>query len=322
MKRMFSAFVLSLFVGVLASACEGTTGGEAFTFPAYAAGAKGAGEGFPTTYVYTMNGEKVTKRFTVQLTYAQMYVGAIYVNAAPAQTGSTFDTPACIDTGTYCAQVYDGLEVNLLSATPQAFPVEGTGSVSPGADVGLSWQLYLVDGDVNMPVNGNYTLAGALVPDTADLAGTAKLEPDGPVFEWSAVVTINTNNRGEPAQDPGQPGANPICLQRIVNINPIDIPFSSGGTLLLTIDPRTWFPSGTGGIDFSSLPLASMSQCTEQMYQGQTYDGPDNEYCIPNASNLGGGELGAQQGAALFTGIKTAGNAGFTLTYSSPEGGD
>jgi hypothetical protein len=282
---------LALFLaGIALEACNGTTGDELVSFPAYAAGAKGAGDPF------SVNG------YTIQLSYAHMYVGAIYVNEAPAGSGGTFDTPACISQGVYCAQVPDGLDVDLLSTQRQMFPVQGSGS----ADLGLSWELYLTQGDVNAPDNSGFG-----VPDTADLIGTATREKDGKVFSWAATVTINESNRGEPAQDPGQPGLNPICKQRIIELGGINLQLFQGGALLLTIDPRGFFELP---IDFSELPSVASSQCVP----GQSSMYGDAVYCIPNASNLSGGVLGSEQGNTLYTGIFTAGNAAFTLSYSSP----
>jgi hypothetical protein len=180
--------------------------------------------------------------------------------------------------------------------------VQGSGS----ADVGLSWEIYLTQGDVNNPENGGFG-----VPDTADLIGTAKREADGKVFSWAATVTINQSNRGQPAQEPGQPGLNPICKQRIIELGGIDLKLFPGGSLVLTIDPRGWFDLP---IDFSALPSVASSEC--QLDQNSMYG--DAEYCIPDASNLSGAVLGSQQGINLFTGIFTAGNGAFNLTYSSP----
>jgi hypothetical protein len=288
-RRVLPAFVALFLAGAAAAACNGTTGDQLISFPAYAAGAKGAGDPF------SANG------YTIQLTYAHMYVGAIYVNEAPAQNGGTFNTPACIDQGVYCAQVPAGLDVDLLSTKPQQFPGQGNGS----ADLGLSWELYLTQGDVNNPNN-----AGFGIPNTADLVGTAKRQSDGQVFSWAATVTINASNRGKPAQQPGQPGLNPICKQRIIEIGDIDVRLSPGGTLNLTIDPRAWFHLP---IDFSALPSVASAQCTTD--QSSLYG--DAQTCIPDASNLSGGTLGSQQGINLFTGISTGGNAAFSLTYSS-----
>jgi hypothetical protein len=288
-RRLVVPSLALLLVGAVVGACNGTTGDQLFTFPAYAAGATDAGHPFSS------NG------FTIQLTSAQMYLGAVYVNEAPAQNGSTFNTPACIDTGIYCAQVPGGVEVNLLSATPQPFSVQGSAS----ADLGQSWQLYLVDGDVNEP-----TTFG--VPNTADIAGTATRQSDGKVFSWAATITINPENRGEAAQNAGQPGANPICQQRIINFAGLDLPLSPGGSMLLTIDPRAWF---TLPIDFSTLPSITSPECT--LDQSSMYP-PSAEYCIPDSSNLPGSDLGSEQGVNLFTGMFDSGSAGFALTYSSP----
>jgi hypothetical protein len=288
-SRRVSTLVV-LLGGIVVGSCNGTTGDQLVTFSAYAAGAEGAGDPF------TVNG------YTIQLTYAHMYIGAIYVNEAPAGSGGTFDTPACISQGIYCGQVPAGLDVDLLSTERQPFPVQGTGS----ADLGLSWELYLTQGDVNAPNNSGFG-----VPDTADLIGTATRESDGKVFAWAATVTINESNRGEPAQDPGQPGLNPICKQRIIELGGIRLQLFQGGSLLLTIDPRGWFNLP---IDFSTLPSVASSQCE---IDPNTMVG-DAEYCIPDSSNLSGGILGAQQGITLFTGIFVGGSAAYTLAYASP----
>jgi hypothetical protein len=286
-RRGIVSTVALVLAGIVVDACNGTTGDLLVTFPAYAAGAMDAGDPF------TVNG------YTIQLTYAHMYVGAIYVNEAPAGSGGTFNTPACISQGVYCAQVPDGLDVDLLSTERQAFPVQGSGS----ADLGLSWELYLTQGDVNSADNSGFG-----VPDTADLVGTATRESDGKVFSWAAAVTINEGNRGEPAQEPGQPGLNPICKQRIIELGDINLTLAPGDSLLLTIDPRGWFKLP---IDFSTLPSVTSPQC--QLDQSTMYG--EAEYCIPDSSNLAGGMLGSQQGSTLFTDIFTAGSAAYSLAY-------
>jgi hypothetical protein len=290
-RRRIAAIAAHLLIGVAAAACNGTTGDELVTFSAYAAGAKGAGDRFSS------NG------YAIQLTYAHMYIGAVYVNEAPASSGGTFNTPACISQGVYCAQVPWGLDVDLLSTEPQMFPLQGSGS----ADLGLSWELYLTSGDVNNP-----DISGFGVPDTADLIGTATRESDGMVFSWMATVTINGGNRGETAQDPGQPGLNPICKERIIELSNISLTLAPDDSMLLTIDPRGWF---LVPIDFSTLPSVMSTQCEGN--QNSVYGNAN--YCIPDSNNLSGGELGSQQGYTLFmNGILTAGPSAYTLTYLSP----
>lgn len=298
MRRLRISLVALVATAMAAAACNGTTGDQLITFPVYAAGARDAGQPFKA-------GE-----WTIQLTYAHMYVGAIYVNEAPSQNGSTFNTPACIEEGVYCGQVTTGLDVDLLNPSPQAFPVQGSGS----ADLGLSWELYMVDGDVNAPQNNYVTDVNGThqARNTADLQGTATRASDGKTFSWYATITINAENRGEPAQEPGQPGLNPICHQRIINFAGISMQLHQGGQMLLTIDPRTWFPATPLPIDFSTLPLASDNNCNPD---GSTPEMGTAEYCIPDSSRLSGGDLGSQQGQTLFSALSTAGSVGFNLTY-------
>jgi len=293
MMSRFVACTAVVLVATATYACNGTTGDLLVTFPAYASGVPGASAPF------SVNG------YTIQLTYAHMYIGAVYVDEAPASSGGTFNTPACISQGVYCAEVTTGLDVDLLSTEQQPFPVPGSGS----ADLGLSWELYLTSGDVNNPTNSGFG-----VPNTADLVGTATRESDGAVFSWAASVTINADNRGQPSQQPGQPGLNPICKQRILELANISLTLSPGVSMLLTIDPRGWFKLP---IDFSSLPSVDSSQC--QGNQNAIYllnPGPID--CIPDSSNLSGSVVGSQQGQTLFKGIFTAGSAAYALTYLSP----
>ncbi len=263
----------SVAFAALAAACNGTTGDALVTFPAYASGAPGAGEAF------AVNG------FSVQLTSAKMRIGAVYVDEAPLASGA--EGPSCIDPGVYSAQVPGGVEVDLLSSAPQEFSVLGNGT----ADLGLSWDLWLTDGDIN-EVNTAHMV---------DLQGSATRGADGAVFSFGAIVTINEGNRQIPVSDPSQPGLNPICKQRIVQIGGIQLKPFGGGALYVEVDPRQWFALG---LDFSTLPAVASAAC-----QGIDPD-PDfgnAQYCIPD-TNFGTG-LGASQGQLLFSGIHTGGSA-------------
>ncbi len=266
------------------ASCTGSTGDELITFPAYAAGAEGASAPF------SVNG------YTLQLTMAQMYIGAVYIDEAPPSTAS--ESPICINPGVYAAQVPGGVEVNLLSTSPQPFAVQGNGT----ADLGQSWELWLVDGDVNAPENTTST-----APNIVDLQGTATRESDGAVFTWAATVNINQSNRGIPVSDPSQPGANPICKQRILEEGGIHQQLFAGGQLLVTVDPRGWFNTA---IDFSTLPNVATDEC--EIDNSSIFG--NAEYCIPDTS-FGTG-LGANQGAALFNSIYTGGPAAYTLAFT------
>jgi hypothetical protein len=320
-----------------AASCNGTTGDELVPrFSAFAAGVAGAAEPF------TSGG------FRVQLTTAKMHIGAVYFDESPPSTGA--ESPICIASGVYAAQVPGPVDVDLLSTTPQQFSVYGNGS----ADTAVSWQIWLTDGDVNASNRAHMV----------DLEGVATRVSDGAQFSFGAVVSIN-GNRLPAASDPSQPGQSPICKQRIIQIGGIDVPFFPGGTLFLTIDPRAWFNLN---LDFSTLPAVTSGACLDTdplVYPlvndpsayalaaeipesnatcgasalpccvadgGATADdggcgspltctssdpaggvcGPT--YCIPDTNFASG--PGASQGLNLFTGIQTGGSEAYSVRYS------
>jgi len=222
-----------LLVMGLVVACNGTTGDTLLTFSAYASGVQGAAEPF------TAGG------FTIQLTTATMRIGALYFDEAPPGTG--FDGPVCIASGIYAAQVPGPVTVDLLSPTPQEFSVYGNGT----ADTALSWQVWLTDGDVN---EVNFTPVVQVEGIATDASGKAT--------SFGAVVTINDVNRSKGSPDPSQPGLDPICKERIVQI-PTSLAFFPGGTLYVTVDPRVWFTQQAEPIDFSAgqLPVITDPNC-------------------------------------------------------------
>jgi hypothetical protein len=283
-RAIFGAASLAV-VALAAASCNGTTGDELITFPAYAQGAPGAGQPF------SVNG------WTIQLTFAQMWIGAVYVDEAPLATGA--ESPIGTNPGVYAAQVPCGVQVDLLSSQPQPFTqCQGNGT----ADLGQSWELWLVDGDVNAATNSGFD-----VPNIVDLQGTATRNSDGTSFSWAATVNINQANRGIPTGDPSQPGLNPICKQRVLEEGGIDKQLFANGQLVVTVDPRGWFNQQ---IDFSSLPTVASDAC--ELDQSSIYG--DAQYCIPDTS-FGTG-LGATQGANLFTGIETGGPAAYSISFT------
>jgi hypothetical protein len=283
--------IAAALVGLAALSCNGTTGDAIITFPAYASGAAGAAEPFSS------NG------YTIVLTKARMYIGAVYVNEAPP--GSSFASPVCTNPGVYAAQVPAGVDVDLLSTARQPFPLKGNGT----ADLGQSWELWLTDGDVNSASSSRFG-----VPNVVDLQGTATRDADGAAFSFAATVNINQDNRGVPGSDPAQPGLNPICKQRIVALGGIALQLSPGGALVVRVDPRGWFNQA---IDFSTLPSVASRDCS--IDPASVFG--DAKYCIPDSSNLPGSDLGAQQGVAIYTGILTAGPAAYSIAYE-PVSGD
>jgi hypothetical protein len=312
-----------------AAACYGTTGDALVTFSAYAQGTPVAAQPF------------VVNGFTIQLTAAHMYIGALYFDESPPST--SFDQPVCIATGVYAAQVPGPVPVpvDLLSAKPEEFSVYGNGS----ADVAVSWQIWLTNGDINEANLGTHMV---------DLEGTATR--GGQAYSFGAIVTVN-NNRLSPVTNPATPGENPICKERIIQLAPIDIRFSNGGTLTVTIDPRGWFNEN---IDFSTLPQVTDENCLQgdpllpvnpsdyalalETSSGDAGCGSSAQpcctddagtplatggcdgaltcndgvcgpmYCIPNTNFAMG--AGALQGQELFNGILTGGPAAYSVTYS------
>jgi len=315
--------VFGLAVAIVA--CNGTTGDQLVTFRAYARGVPEAGQPF------------VVGGYTIQLTTAKMRIGALYFNQAPPATGA--QSPICIAQGVYAAQVPGPVEVDLLSSKLQEFTVYGNGS----ADVAESWQIWLTDGDINE----------ANLSHMVDLEGTATAADQ--TYSFGAIVTIN-DNRLAPVSDPAQPGENPICKQRIIQIGGIHVGFFQGGTLTITVDPRAWFSEN---IDFSGLPLVTDTNCIEgdpslplnasdyalaPESPPETTCGSSSQACCTDTagvplstgacsasfacnSNVCGPAVcipntnfatgdGATQGHELFVGIQTAGPAAYQVTYS------
>jgi hypothetical protein len=232
MRRL--ALLVPLLLGPVVFSCNGTTGDQLITFSAYASGVQGAAQPF------------TAGNFTIQLTAARMFLGAVYFNEAPPG-GSGFDGAVCIASGVFAAQVPGPVTVDLLSTTPQEFSVYGSGT----ADTALSWQVWLTDGDVN---EVNFT-------PIVQVEGTAT-DASGNATSFGAVVTINLVNRSTGSTDPNQPGLNPLCRDRIVQI-PTTLPFFQGGSLYVTIDPRVWFTQQSEYIDFSDgkLPQITDPDC-------------------------------------------------------------
>jgi len=214
---------------VALGAC-GTTGGDLVAFDVVAEGVPGA---------RTLD---TGLGWHVELSRARLHIGAVYLNLAVPISGS--QETACILPGIYTAEELAPLDVDVLDATAQAFPQRATGT----NDEARTGEVWLTGGDIN---------ADADATVIADLAGVAS-NPTA-TLPFTATITIGTANRGIQASDPSQPSQHPICKQRIVSPIPIDLRPHDGGTLVLAIDPRTWFanvdftalvPDGAGGFVF------------------------------------------------------------------------
>ena len=225
-KRSF----LPLILGLALTSCIGTTGSDLFTFDAAAAGPVDAVAGQPLSF-------STGRGYQVTLTRAKVHVGAVYLNKATPISGA--QATSCVLPGIYVAQVTEGLDVDALSPVLQPFPVKGE-AIEARAIAGEVW---LTGGDVNAAQDSTVIL---------DVAGTA--EKAGVAYPFEGKLTIGENRLG-PINDPSQPGAHPICKERVVSPIPVHLDVRSGGSLLVRVDPRGLFQN----VEFSGLDRASDS---------------------------------------------------------------
>ncbi|HEX4515561.1 MAG TPA: hypothetical protein VH054_18570 [Polyangiaceae bacterium] len=245
---------IASFAVVLVAACIGTTGGQIVDFPAAAAGAADATSPFLFDET-TIAGHT----WHVTLTTATLHIGAAYLDQALPISGAG-DTN-CILPGTYTAEVLgtssdgglDGLDVDLLSPTPQLFPSPGHGTTAPA----LAAQVWLTGGDVN-----------AITDDTKILvvAGSAS-DDGGATFPFEGTITIGNNRVPSDVTT----GANPPCKQRIVSPIGTTTSVQTTGGLLLRVDAKALFTN----VDFSQLTKFSSTY-------GFSDDPTSTEYTQPS----------------------------------------
>ena len=209
---------------LLCAGCIGTTGGDVVDFPVAAAGPALAVAGTPYAFV-------TDRGWNVTLTQATLHVGALYLSENAPISGA--QTTGCILPGTYVAQVTTGMDVDLLSGTPQRFAVLGHGTTLPS----VTGQVWLTGGPIDTSSDSTPILV---------IAGTA--DRNGEQRPFTGRITISDNRLS--GSTTGNAGSNTICKQRIVT--PIATPGVAvlhGGGLMLRIDPRYLFTN----VDFTSL---------------------------------------------------------------------
>jgi hypothetical protein len=219
------ALVLPLVAALLGLACVGTTGGQLVTFPAAAAGPADAIAGQPLAFTSDLG-------WSVSLTKATLHIGAVYLNQSMPVSGSQGTN--CILPGTYVAQVTSGLDLDLLSPTPQPFPSPGQGTTIPPAIVAQVW---LTTGDVNQPDQ-----LPVLVVE-----GTAQKGSSSVPFQGKVTIGSARQSSGKSA------GGDPICKEHIVSPIPTTVAVDTSGGLLLRVDPRLLFVN----VEFSQLAKLS-----------------------------------------------------------------
>lgn len=227
--------------------CGATTGSALVTFSATASGPSDA-TGGPLFFSYVItpasNGNPaVTAQVT--LTRASLHIGALYLNQSVPLSGA--GAAPCILPGIYVGQVFGPIDVNLLSPSPQPFPVQGEGTQTEARTA----EVWLTGGDVNAKEDPTAIL---------DVEGTA-VEGDQ-TYPFTGIVTIGSN-RAKQVTNPAAPGAYPICHQRIVTPILVDITPTDGGTLLLQIDPRPMF----NNVDFAATEALTQVSSSPLHYQ-------------------------------------------------------
>lgn len=206
---------------VLTNGCVGTTGGDTFSFDAFA---RGEGTGTADEPYVNAHG------YSVALSRAHVHLGAVYLNRS-APTSVSADT-TCILPDVYVAEVPQALDVDALDTEPQRFPGHGQAT----QDLAQSGEVWLTGGDVNEPDDSTVIL------DVAGIAtrGTTR-------YPFEGALTIG-ENRLAPTP-PELPGLKPICKERIVTPIPVDAMLARGGHLTLSIDVARMFSN----VDFSEL---------------------------------------------------------------------
>ncbi|MFO0550924.1 MAG: hypothetical protein U0271_21215 [Polyangiaceae bacterium] len=218
------ATLAALALAAVGSSCIGTTGGDLLQFKAFARGPVDAVAGEPYTFVND-------RGFTITLDRAKLHVGALYLNRA-VPTSVSRDT-SCYLTGVYVAELTAGLDIDALSPELQPFPELGAGTTERAR----TGEIWLSGGDLDNEEDPTVIV---------DLAGQAA--KDGAVYPFDAQLTIGSN-RAVPPPDEAQPGAYPICKQRVVSPIRVDFRPEEGGHLVLTVDPAGWF----GNVNFAEL---------------------------------------------------------------------
>lgn len=235
-------------------ACAGTTGGSIVDFPAVV-------RAVPEAKDFTND-----RGWHITLSKARLHIGAVYLASALPVSGA--QSSECILPGTYVAEITNGLDVDLLSSSAQAFPDLGHGTTT-GA---LAAQIWLTSGDVNVVDDSTPMLELEGIADRA-----------GDVRPFAGTITIGKNRVTGATETPG---ANPICKQRIVSPIRTAVGVGKTGTLRLTIDAR---------LLFANVELADLQK------QGAMYvfsDAPNTDSYTQPSINLW---QNLHSGGALYT---------------------
>jgi hypothetical protein len=254
MRALHLRVLTTVAAALIGSACIGTTGSEIVTFRAFASGPADAPADASTRGLSFVNG----RGWSITLTRATVHVGAVYMNRSVPVSGG--QERECFLPGVYVGQVLSGADIDALSPALQPFPDPGSGT----ADHAVTGEVWLTGARID-----------ALEDRTviADVAGTATRGSEAMRFE--GTITIG-KNRANTDIDPARPGAKPLCAERIVTPIPISITPTSGGSLVVRVDPRAWFANVELGelepvspaTDLRRIPDDSSNQPATNLYGG------------------------------------------------------
>jgi hypothetical protein len=238
----------------IASACIGTTGSSLVTFRAFAAASSDIPADAPARGLDFVNG----RGWSIHLTRAKLHIGALYLNRSVPVSGG--QERECFLPGVYVAQVLDGADFDVLSPSLQPFPEPGSGT----ADRAVTGEVWLTGGRIDA-LDDRTTIA--------EVAGSATRGATSMRFE--GTITIG-RNRAAVQTDPARPGSNPLCAERIVTPIPVDVTPTEGGSLVVRVDPRSWFSNVeladlvpvSETSDLRRFPDESTGQPATNLYRG------------------------------------------------------
>jgi len=259
MRLLLSACFATCFF-----ACVQTTGSSLVTFSTFVAGPETA-----ATPLVMVN----QRGYSVTIDSATLVIGAIYLNRTLPNWANQRE--GCTNPGLYVAQAFGPVEANLLSPEPQKL----LGRTEGVADEARAAELWLGSADANAEDSSEVV---------ARFSGTA--EKTAAVYPFVGQITLG-KNRAVAAVSAARPGANPPCFLRILAPFPVSITPAQDGTLLLRVDPRSWFQD----VEFAEL-TASASDPTRFEFIDATSGAPQ---------------------LALFSGFRAL-KGTFELTWTNP----
>jgi hypothetical protein len=297
-----------------------------------------------------------TYNYQVTLTSALFQIGAVYLIQGLYNNNSS-NSMCIVPSDIYIGQVPGGIPmmsvygppgINLLCPNPTEFSIVGNGTSGTAGTA----QIWLTGGQHSCIIEpeGGTIEAGTTVCNASSPDINAMMDPtpivqltgyvcppgvspghsvqSGPscsanskgALNFTGAVTIQEANRGLSSM-PADPGNNPICIQRIVDILSLDLPLYQGGNLYVRTDPRGWF----GGVDFlnnAPCPIGAASgtvcggYCCGLQQVSEAMGEMPAMYQIPDAA---ASVIGNQLYNGIVGGTLPSGASIYSLTFTGGE---